>query len=236
MGVFGLDQRRRGDLVRSTVLSTDETGAVNDRMAYTAFGQLVTSNGIGGELPAGFPRYAYAGGFGYESDLLVLDGASGTEPIVLQHVGARWYQPDIGPFIMRDSIGLGGGLNVYAYAANNPVNQVDPNGLADRPPYPDVPTFGEGGPFYPPEAVVGGPGTSTKAKQLATLAVTTSTFGPAGFCLSVAAILFGIDPADLIPDGTDPNDYPVYPGPDHHAPPGTVVLPEGNPQGAPRYP
>ncbi|MCH8992795.1 MAG: RHS repeat-associated core domain-containing protein [Acidobacteria bacterium] len=122
------DEFLHGDLIRSTVLTTDESGTAVSAVSYTAFGQLVTSAGIGGELPAGFPRYAYAGGWGYESDLLVLDGAPGTESIVLQHVGARWYQPDTGRFIMRDPIGIGGGLNVYVYVLNQPTSLIDPNG------------------------------------------------------------------------------------------------------------
>ena len=82
---------------------------------------------------------------------------------------------------------------------------------------------------------MGEPGSADKAKNLAALTVAAGT-GPFGFCISVVAILFDVNPGDLMPDGTDPNDYPVYPGPDHHAPPGTVVLPGGNPNGPTRYP
>jgi len=49
-------------------------------------------------------------------------------PIALQHVGARWYDPGLGRFVQRDPIGIEGGLNVYAYTANNPVVGVDPEG------------------------------------------------------------------------------------------------------------
>jgi len=49
-------------------------------------------------------------------------------PIALQHVGARWYDPGLGRFVQRDPIGIEGGLNVYAYTANNPVVSVDPEG------------------------------------------------------------------------------------------------------------
>ncbi|MCH8881601.1 MAG: hypothetical protein IID34_17180, partial [Planctomycetes bacterium] len=123
------DEFLHGDLIRSTMMTTDDSGAVNDRMAYTAFGELVTSSGIGGELPAGFPRYAYAGGWGYESHLLVLHGAPGTKPIVFDHVVARWYQPDTGRFIMRDPIGIAGALNVYEYVLARPTFLVDADGL-----------------------------------------------------------------------------------------------------------
>ncbi|TWT41681.1 hypothetical protein RAS1_28020 [Phycisphaerae bacterium RAS1] len=78
-----------GDLVGSTMLTTDAGGNVAQpppAVAYTAFGEPV------GSLPSGFPRYGYAGEYGYERDMLVLDGAPGTAPITLGHLGARWYQ------------------------------------------------------------------------------------------------------------------------------------------------
>ncbi|MCC6361484.1 MAG: RHS repeat-associated core domain-containing protein [Phycisphaerales bacterium] len=54
---------------------------------------------------------------------------SNLAPIMLSHIGARWYQPDVGRFVQRDPIGLEGGLNVYAYVENEPLHSVDPLGL-----------------------------------------------------------------------------------------------------------
>jgi len=42
---------------------------------------------------------------------------------------ARYYDPDIGRFISEDPVGVIGGLNLYAYAGNDPVNGRDPSGL-----------------------------------------------------------------------------------------------------------
>ncbi|MCJ9430029.1 RHS repeat-associated core domain-containing protein [Kordiimonas marina] len=42
----------------------------------------------------------------------------------------RYYQPELGRFMSRDPIGYGDGLNMYAYVHNDPVNNVDPLGLA----------------------------------------------------------------------------------------------------------
>ena len=59
--------------------------------------------------------------------LLVLYGANpNLPPITLQHVGARWYQPDIGRFVQRDPIWIFGWLNVYAYAKSSPVDAAEP--------------------------------------------------------------------------------------------------------------
>ena len=41
----------------------------------------------------------------------------------------RWYDPQTGRFLSQDPIGLAGGVNLYAYAGNNPVSFSDPFGL-----------------------------------------------------------------------------------------------------------
>ena len=117
-----------GDLIRSTMLTTGQGGTAVSAVSYTAFGEAIGT--------AADTRYQYAGGWGYETagfgddpGLLVLNGAEGTAPITLQHVGFRWYQPDIGRFIQRDPVGIAGGLNVYGYMLANPLSGADPLGL-----------------------------------------------------------------------------------------------------------
>ncbi len=121
------------DLIHSTMLTTDDFGDAEEAPAvtYGAFGEVLDANGSpGGEPPTDFPRYQYAGGWGYESGLITLQGVNtNLPPITLQHVGERWYQPDIGRFVQRDPIGIQGGLNVYAYVQSHPTSRVDPSGL-----------------------------------------------------------------------------------------------------------
>jgi RHS repeat-associated protein len=52
----------------------------------------------------------------------------------------RDYNPAIGRYIEKDPIGLRGGINLFAYTSNNPINFSDPMGLVDvsgmfLPPY-----------------------------------------------------------------------------------------------------
>jgi hypothetical protein len=47
----------------------------------------------------------------------------------LHHLGAREYDPTIGRWLQPDPLGLEGGLNLYAYCGNEPINYIDSSGL-----------------------------------------------------------------------------------------------------------
>jgi hypothetical protein len=132
-------QYLHGDLIASTMMTTDAAGSVAvPPVSYTAFGEPVFDpNGVA-------TRYQYAGGWGYQTGLAVSDpnlppndllGLRGVNPnlppITLLHVGARWYDPALGRFVQRDPIGIDGGVNLYLYCGANPLASVDPLGLRD---------------------------------------------------------------------------------------------------------
>ena len=98
------------DEMGSTTHIVDESGNVQNRYAYDAWGKIEVKEEA---VPNRFTYY------GQQID-----------PITQQYyLRARFYNPVIGRFTQEDTY-RGDGLNLYAYCANNPVYYVDPSGLA----------------------------------------------------------------------------------------------------------
>jgi RHS repeat-associated protein len=60
----------------------------------------------------------------------------------LVYLRNRWYDPQTGRLLTQDPIGLAGGVNLYAYAGNDPVQFDDPFGLCVHKPCPRNPIRG----------------------------------------------------------------------------------------------
>ncbi len=92
------------------------TGEVAQRLDYDAFGRVVV------DTRPGFQPFGFAGG--------VYDPDTG-----LVRFGARDYDPAAGRWTTPDPLLFGGGdFNLYRYVVNDPVNLVDPLGLAHSGP------------------------------------------------------------------------------------------------------
>lgn len=86
------------------------TGDVVQRMDYDSFGNIIL------DTNPGFQPFGFAGG--------IYDLHTG-----LVRFGARDYDPQTGRWTAKDPIGLSGGINLYTYVDNNPLNFIDPLGL-----------------------------------------------------------------------------------------------------------
>ena len=98
----------------STVALTDDSGIVTDRIAYNDYGAIVQRTGTTAT------PFLFNGSCGVQTD------ANG-----LYYMRARYYNPDTRRWLSRDPIGENGGLNLYAYVGNHPINSIDPFGLKD---------------------------------------------------------------------------------------------------------
>jgi len=100
--------------------------------AYDGFGQqLGCVSRSSGTTFTGQDMVGFSGQFGGWTDNET-DVAAGGNPkrrFALVHMGHREYAPLLGRFLTRDPIDYEGGINLYAYAGNNPITGADPSGL-----------------------------------------------------------------------------------------------------------
>jgi len=94
----------RGDVV----MATDASGAVVGEYSYTTFGEQLSVTGTY------TPRFTFSS---KECD------ASG-----LVYYGFRYYSPVLCRWISEDPIREAGGINLYQFCGNNPVNRIDRDG------------------------------------------------------------------------------------------------------------
>ena len=103
--------------IQGSIIASLDTGGALTKIAYQAFGESATAVASG----AG-PRYT--------ARRLDPETATGsTQPNGLYYYRARTYSPSWGRFLQPDPIGPTGGINLYAYVNNDPLNLTDPSGL-----------------------------------------------------------------------------------------------------------
>ncbi len=101
------------DQVGSLRVVADSAGNVVKRIDYDSFGNIIDDTNTAFDMPFGF-----AGGLHDRDTGLV-------------RFGYRDYDPDIGRWTAKDPILFAGGdTDLYGYVLNDPVNWVDPYGLA----------------------------------------------------------------------------------------------------------
>ena len=96
----------------STVGVSGANGVYVNQYSYSPTGQTTTqSSGIAN-------IFAFLGQWGVVSS-----------PSGLDLMSVRYYAPSLGRFLSRDPSGTQGGIDLFTYADNNPVSQIDPTGL-----------------------------------------------------------------------------------------------------------
>jgi len=100
------------DGLGSVIALSNISGGIVERYSYDVYGEPNRVSAVGN--PYMFTGRAY-------------DPNTG-----LYDYRARYYKPSIGRFLQTDPIGYSGGLNIYTYCGNNPINWIDPWGEAKR--------------------------------------------------------------------------------------------------------
>ncbi len=104
------------DIQGSVIGLLNSSGALT-KMGYQPFGENASLN---------------ADGYRYTGQPLDAETAGSTaQPSGLYYLRSRMYSPTLGRFLQPDTIGYGGGFNMYAYAHNDPLNFKDPSGKDD---------------------------------------------------------------------------------------------------------
>jgi RHS repeat-associated protein len=126
-----INDQRIGDAVRG--IADADGGAVLKRYLLTAWGGLSADTGTIVRIQMAGREY---------------DQETG-----LYYMRARYYDPKLGRFLSEDPLGLAGGMNLYAYAGNDPINFYDPNGLEMKkaPPPEGRPGGGGGSGIWDPD-------------------------------------------------------------------------------------
>lgn len=96
--------------MRAVVNSTGSTFVA--KFSSDEFGQQLSATGDQALL-----QHTYTGSLGIRND-----------PSGLFYMRQRYYDPGLGRWLSADPIGFNGGLNLYTYVNQNPINGADPSG------------------------------------------------------------------------------------------------------------
>ena len=117
----------QADALGSVIALTDDLGNIKTQYNYSPFGETE----ISGEISDNPFQYT-----GREND--------GTG---LYYYRARYYSPRLKRFVSEDPIGFAGGINMFVYVGNSPINKIDPFGLYESGDGPNPPSDGFYGPM-----------------------------------------------------------------------------------------
>jgi len=116
-----------GAMTDETVVTWDGAAGqwllADERGSVIGLADGAGTTGVNAYDDYGVPAPGNAGRFQYTGQMWLPDAG-------LYHYKARAYAPQIGRFLQTDPIGYAAGANLYVYVAGDPVNLIDPSGLA----------------------------------------------------------------------------------------------------------
>ncbi|WP_446812264.1 RHS repeat-associated core domain-containing protein (plasmid) [Methylomonas sp. 2BW1-5-20] len=99
------------DALESVLGQSGHDGTILASQGYTSFGSTINATGS-------------------SNNLLKFTGREQDTETGYYYLRARYYDPILGRFPSEDPVGFAGGINLYTYAGNNPINANDPTGNA----------------------------------------------------------------------------------------------------------
>ena len=93
-----------------------KSGKTVEKYSYSAFGEHILMDSEGKSLEKALSPWLFSSKrFDYESGFI--------------YFGRRFYNPETGRWLTTDPISTAGGMNLYAFVLNNPLNKIDLHGL-----------------------------------------------------------------------------------------------------------
>ncbi len=120
---LGVNLWYQADIVGNTSHVTNDGGQIVEQYLYDAYGTPTVYDRTGSLLNGGTAcdnHYLFKSSGAYEW----------LPTLGLYYCRARFYLPQHGRWLQPDPVGQAGGLNIYTYCGNDPVNGIDPSGLS----------------------------------------------------------------------------------------------------------